>query len=81
MSGKLPLEAPPVKSGRMSTLFDEFDLWTARLRGMVRVGKCEIANPTLVFSEHFKEINMGSGFLKEFRVTVDVKNARVAFER
>jgi aspartyl protease len=80
MVAKLPLESPPVKSGRMSTLFGEFDLYTARLKGRVTLGGIELVDPELTFSDHFREVNVGGHFLARFRVTFDPARKRVQFE-
>jgi len=81
MSASLPLESPPARSGRVSTLAGEFDVFSARLDGSVTIGELEIDHPTLAFSSYFREINMGRDFLREFVVTFDVGTSRVRFER
>jgi predicted aspartyl protease len=81
ISSTLPLDAPPVKTGRMSTLTGQFDAWSARLRGTVRLGDVEIVDPMLTFSDYFEEINLGRAFLSDCRVTFDVKESRIKIER
>jgi predicted aspartyl protease len=81
MSASLPLESPPARSGRVSTLAGEFDVFSARLDGSVTIGEIEIDHPQLAFSSYFQEINMGRDFLRDFIVTFDVGSSRVRFER
>lgn len=80
MADKLPLDGPPVRSGRMRTLFGEFDLLTAHLKGRVNLGGIELVDPELTFSDHFTEVNVGGKFLSRFRVTFDPARGRVQFE-
>jgi hypothetical protein len=81
MRDQISLSTSPVKSGRMSTLSGEFDIWSAQLRGAVTIGDHEIDDPKVSFSDYFSEVNLGRDFLRDFIVTIDVGNARVRFEK
>jgi len=80
MADKLTLDGPPVRSCRMKTLFGEFDLLTAHLKGRVNLGGIELVDPELTFSDHFSEVNVGGKFLSRFKVTFDPARGRVQFE-
>jgi hypothetical protein len=80
MAEHLTLDGPPTKMGKMTTLFGEFDLYTARLKGRVTLGGIELVDPELTFSDHFRDVNVGGHFLSRFRVTFDPAQKRVQFE-
>jgi hypothetical protein len=74
---ELPLAAKPVASGHVKIMNAVINVYTARLRGTVTVGKYVENDPQLGFLESFPMGDLGAKFLANFSVTLDAKNNRV----
>jgi hypothetical protein len=48
-----------------------------KLRGVLRIGEHEIADPTIRFNDIHDNINLGAAFLANYVVTFDQRNRRV----
>jgi hypothetical protein len=81
LAEQLALESAPVVSGRIATLFNETELWTARLAGGLHVGPHAIDGPPVQFAEIFSFVNLGRELLREFILVFDQRHQRVRFLR
>jgi hypothetical protein len=81
MIEKLSLAAPPKVVGRARTTSNEFEIKEAALNDSLHLGGYEIAGPTIIFADIFKDANIGSRLLKNFVLTFDQKNHRVRLIR
>lgn len=81
LAGSLDLESRPVASGRIATLFNEAQLWTATLAGGLHVGPHAIDGPEVQFAEIFPVVNLGRQVLREFVLVFDQRHQRVRFLR
>jgi len=78
LSGKLTFAAPPRVVGEGRTTANEFELRAAELRGDLRVAGFAQANPTVDLVELFPVGNLGARFLRDYVVTFDLVNHRLA---
>lgn len=78
---RLKLAAPPVVVGKARTVSSEVEIKEARLKESIRLGRFEYAEPTVVFPALSEDANIGSKVLREFALTFDQKNGRVALKR
>jgi hypothetical protein len=77
----LPLAGEARVVGRASTSFNEFEIRAAPLDGVLRVGRHELSDPQIEFSDIFPHGNVGGQFLSQFEVTFDQKNGRMRLTR
>lgn len=75
----LPRLTEPRVVGRGRTISNEFEVSELQLRGIFRLGEHEVANPVVRFNALHDNINLGAGFLANYRVTFDHQNRRVRF--
>jgi hypothetical protein len=68
-------EARIVGTGR--TISNEFQVSEVKLRGSLRIGAHEIADPVIRFNDIHDNINLGAAFLADYSLTFDQKNRRV----
>jgi hypothetical protein len=68
-------EARIVGTGR--TVSNEFQVSEVKLRGNLRIGEHEIADPVIRFNDVHDNINLGAAFLADYTLTFDQKNRRV----
>jgi hypothetical protein len=68
-------EAHVVGTGR--TISNEFQVSEVKLRGSLRIGAHEIADPVVRFNDIHDNINLGAAFLADYSLTFDQKNRRV----
>jgi hypothetical protein len=80
-SSRLPLAGAPRVVGRARTVSNEFEITAAELKGSVRLGGFDFPGVTIGFQPVFPVGNVGSGVLKDFRVTFDQKNGRMRLVR
>lgn len=73
----LPHLSEPKVVGTGRTISNEFQVSEVKLRGILRVGEHEIADPTIRFNPIHDNINLGAGFLSGYVVTFDQKNRRI----
>jgi CubicO group peptidase (beta-lactamase class C family) len=78
---QLPLASPPVVIGKARTVSNTFEIKGAQLRGTLRIGDLEFADPRLEFQPIMPDANVGSRILKDFRLSFDTKNKRIRFSR
>jgi hypothetical protein len=78
---RLPLDSTPRVVGHARTVSNEFDIKAARLKGSLRIGGREFANPTLEFQPIFAMGNVGSRVLRDFAVTFDQANRRMRWRK
>jgi hypothetical protein len=67
----------PKVVGRGRTVNNEFEVWSGRLAGTLRLGPIEIAEPVVNFNDQFPSANVGYRALREYAITFDQKNHRV----
>ena len=60
-----------------STVSNTFVMNEVKLRGVLRIGEHELAEPTVRFNEIHDNINLGAGFLSGYILTFDQQNRRV----
>jgi hypothetical protein len=78
----LPLAAPAVDTGkRARSVTGEFPVFEGRLKGRVTFGTFTYEDPVIQFCDVVRFGNLGSSLLKEFVITLDVKNRRFHLER
>ncbi|HKQ57493.1 MAG TPA: retropepsin-like aspartic protease, partial [Candidatus Eisenbacteria bacterium] len=80
-SARLPLAGAPRVVGHARTVSNEFEITAAELKGSVRLGGFDFPGATIGFQPVFPVGNVGSGVLKDFRVTFDQKNSRMRLVR
>jgi hypothetical protein len=73
----LPRIGEPRVVGTGRTISNEFQVSEVKLRGVLRIGEHELADPIVRFNEVHDNINLGAAFLGGYRVTFDQKNRRV----
>lgn len=78
---RLPLAAEPEVVGRIATLFNETDLLSATLDGVLTIGPHRIERPTVYFAEIVGQPNLGRKVLGEFSLTFDQRHRLVRFDR
>jgi CubicO group peptidase (beta-lactamase class C family) len=78
---RLPLASAPQVVGHARTVSSEFDIKAARLRGSLKIGRREFANPMLEFQPVFAMGNVGSRVLRDFAVTFDAQNRRMRWKK
>ncbi len=81
LADDLGLRDDLVVTGRMATLFNEFDVHEATFDGDLRIGSHVWHNPRLEFNDVLPDANVGRGILRELTVTFDQENRRVRFVR
>jgi CubicO group peptidase (beta-lactamase class C family) len=75
----LPLASEPQVVGHGRTVGNEFDIYSAPMKGEVHVGAITLTDPRLDFVDLFPVANLGFRFLKDYAVTFDPANHRVRF--
>jgi predicted aspartyl protease len=78
---RLTFTAAPRVVGRGRTVANEFEIRGAELRGELRVAGFALAAPRVDLVEIFPVANLGSGFLRQYAVTFDLANRRLALSR
>ncbi|MEA3049408.1 MAG: hypothetical protein QOG84_1244 [Sphingomonadales bacterium] len=73
----LPHIGEPKVVGTGRTISNEFEVSEVKLRGVLRLGEHELADPVVRFNPIHDNINLGAGFLAGYIVTFDQKNRRV----
>jgi predicted aspartyl protease len=78
---KMVLLSQPKIVGKGKSANSTFEIKEVNLREAFRIGSYEFPEPTVVYTEVFDNINLGSKILREFSFTFDQKNQRVRFVR
>ncbi len=79
LAKSLPLASEPQVVGHGRTVGNEFDIYSAPMKGDVHVGAITLTDPHLDFVDLFPVANLGFRFLKDYVVTFDPANHRVRF--
>jgi CubicO group peptidase (beta-lactamase class C family) len=79
LAKSLSLNGEPQIVGHGRTVGNEFDIYSATMKGKVHVGTITLTDPRLDFVEIFPNANLGFRFLKDYVVTFDPANHRVRF--
>lgn len=79
LAKSLPLTGEPQVVGHGRTVGNEFDIYSAPLKGEVHVGAITLTDPRVDFVDLFPNANLGFRFLKDYVVTFDSANHRVRF--
>jgi hypothetical protein len=74
---KIPLASYPRLVGRGSGASGDFELKEVRLQDALKIGAYSFHDPVVTFTDFYEEVNVGSGLLREFVVTIDQKNHRI----
>jgi hypothetical protein len=78
---KLTLAGPSRSAGRARSLTGEMEIKAAEIKGVIRLGGFEFADPTIHFPALSADANVGAAVLREFAITFDQKNNRLRLER
>lgn len=78
---KLAFTGPPRVVGKGRTVSNEFEIRGADLRGELRVAGFAQASPRVDLVDVFPVANLGSRFLRDYAVTFDMVNRRIALAR
>jgi CubicO group peptidase (beta-lactamase class C family)/predicted aspartyl protease len=81
LAKSLPLQGEPQVVGHGRTVGNEFDIYSAPMKGEVHVGAITLTDPRVDFVEIFPVANLGFRFLKDYAVTFDPANHRVRFNK
>jgi hypothetical protein len=73
----LPRSSEPRIVGTGRSISNEFQVSEVKLRGNLRIGEHELADPVIRFNDVHDNINLGAAFLAGYVVTFDQKNRRV----
>ena len=79
LAKSLPLASEPQVVGHGRTPSNEFDIYSAPMKGEAHVGAITLTDPRLDFVDIFPVANLGFRFLKDYVVTFDPANHRVRF--
>jgi CubicO group peptidase (beta-lactamase class C family)/predicted aspartyl protease len=79
LAKSLPLASEPQVVGHGRTAGNEFDIYSAPMKGELHVGAITLTDPRLDFVDLFPVANLGFRFLKDYAVTFDPANHRVRF--
>jgi hypothetical protein len=79
LAKSLPLASEPQVAGHGRTVGNEFDIYSAPMKGEAHVGAITLTDPRLDFVALFPTANLGFRFLKDYVVTFDPANHRVRF--
>jgi CubicO group peptidase (beta-lactamase class C family) len=79
LAKSLPLASEPHVVGHGRTVGNEFDIYSAPMKGEAHVGAITMTDPRLDFIDLFPNANLGFRFLKDYVVTFDPANHRVRF--
>jgi CubicO group peptidase (beta-lactamase class C family) len=79
LAKSLPLTGEPQVVGHGRTVGNEFDIYSAPMKGEVHVGAITLTDPRVDFVDLFPVANLGFRFLKDYAVTFDPANHRVRF--
>ena len=78
---RLEPAAPPVEAGKVRSDKGEFTFADATIKGTVKFGKFTFENPKVRFSDVIKKGNIGQDVLKDFAITIDIKQRRFRLEQ
>ncbi|MEA2415031.1 MAG: hypothetical protein QOI58_1688 [Thermoanaerobaculia bacterium] len=81
LAKSLPLASEPQVVGHGRTVGNEFDIYSAPLKGEAHVGAITLTDPRVDFVDLFPVANLGFRFLKDYVVTFDPTNHRVRFNK
>jgi CubicO group peptidase (beta-lactamase class C family)/predicted aspartyl protease len=79
LAKSLPLASEPQVVGHGRTVGNEFDIYSAPMKGEAHVGAITLTDPRVDFVDLFPVANLGFRFLKDYVVTFDPANHRVRF--
>jgi CubicO group peptidase (beta-lactamase class C family) len=79
LAKSLPLASEPQVVGHGRTVGNEFDIYSAPMKGEAHVGAITLTDPRVDFVDLFPNANLGFRFLKDYVVTFDPANHRVRF--
>jgi len=79
LAKSLPLDGEPKVVGHGRTVGNEFDIYSAPMKGEAHVGAITLTDPRVDFVDLFPNANLGFRFLKDYAVTFDPANHRVRF--
>jgi len=80
-ASRLAFAAEPRVVGKGRTANNEFEIRAAELRGDLVVAGFTQASPTVNVVDHFPVANLGSQFLRQYAVSFDMANRRIALTR
>jgi CubicO group peptidase (beta-lactamase class C family) len=79
LAKSLPLASEPQVVGHGRTTGNEFDIYSAPIKGEAHIGAITLTDPRVDFVDLFPVANLGFRFLKDYVVTFDPANHRVRF--
>ncbi len=78
---QLPLDGEPTVIGHGRTLFNDVEIWGAKVKGPVKVGGMEIDVPMIELNDLFPFGNIGTRVLQSYKVIIDQKHQRIQFKK
>ncbi|MBS1717455.1 MAG: aspartyl protease family protein [Armatimonadetes bacterium] len=78
---QLPLAEKPHVVGHARSLFNDFDIYAAKLNGKVKIGGVPFDITTVEMHNAFPMGNIGGRVLQNYAVTIDRKNKRIRFKK
>jgi len=76
MAARIPLQAKPQKTATAQSASGEQDVWSARLKGRIRVGPLVLENPSIDFVAGASDANIGLPILRQLIITLDPAERR-----
>ncbi len=81
MASTLPLVAPPVPAGGVTTVSGRSAATVAEMNGALTIGGITVSHPKVLFIDGAPTANLGAAFLRTFVLTIDQQTKRVRLER
>lgn len=78
---RVPLMSPPTEAGKVRSSRGEFTYADATIKGTVKIGRFTLENPPVRFSDVVKRGDIGQEILKDFALTIDIRQRRFKLER
>ena len=77
---KLPLAAKPESTGVARTVDHTFVRRSARMKGTASIGRHRFENPEVTFADEIVTGNVGMGWLRGYKLTLDPANRRLRLD-
>jgi len=78
---KLPIVGEPRVIGHGRSLFNEIDIYAADIKGPVTISGRQFTVPTIEMTDLFPNANVGSRFLRNYKVTIDQQQRKMLIEK
>lgn len=78
---KLGIRNEVIESGAANTSVDSSRKWNGTLKGNIKIGSINYIDPEIRLIEGIDYASLGYRFLAEYRITIDIKNQMIKFEK